>query len=626
MIFEVTIMVGSNDSLEYDASGSVVEKSSYPPASFIVPDSKVGKFTVIKDPILDHINLYALELYDLPLDIITAFKSLMVVCVLVRIGSGKVNGVKNFDLNKAYIKPIQILEQSIQNDGIKNDIVIKGISLTAHAILMDSSFGAEMQDIKTYSDAQSLNVGKSASNVDYTTTAGPIPANAALNVANFNPGNIIDTNIQWQGVVGSYKNFEKFATPELGFRALMMNIQSKIRNGQTTLGDIISVWAPPHENDTAAYQQFMSKTTGLNLNDKVTEKDYANLAKAISWYEGDNKTGYYTDAMINAGAAMAGFNTSVSITIDKNNPNYSYGTGNTNNASISGTNVNRSINIYSNIKGSAVLDNVLNRMKEKYKINVNVDAMAGIVKSNFLYKNISFPGTSTLEILKRIHTWYPAYYAEVPWIIDDMKLASSPNDVGKTWYVEIGLLDIQSLPVRSLLNTFAGAGGSAAAYQYFSAEPPRKYYHETPERIAAKTIVYKEIPTGIETVFKAESTMEMVSVPNVNMDSTTTVGIDKLKINSQSIVHVEAGYTAEEFSKRLAIYKKHVYSNPELIRCHIRCDNPNLIEFGYAYTFKEANLNKVTPLKIKMEFRNVENQYKLFYEVEFYKGINISQS
>lgn len=631
MIFDVTIVFGSNYSLEYDANGGIIEKGEVVTSSFIVPDSKVGEFSVIKDPIVDHINLYSLELFDIPLDIIGLFKANSVKCIIIRLGSGIFNGLKNFDFNKVFIKPVQMLEQSIQPDGVQNDIIIKGISLTANAMLMDSSFSSELQEVKSYADSQSIIVGKSSSNVDYSTTAGPIPAgkDIPVNVLNYNPGNIIDTSIQWAGVVDNNgSRFEKFATPELGFRALALNLKSKINQGNVTLAQIISVWAPRHENNTGAYQQFMSKSTGLNLNDPVSEKDFANLAKAISWYEGDNKVGYFTDEMINAGIKMAGFDSTVNVKLDKSSmtkSSYGYGTGTPPNAA-AGTNVNSSINVYNNIKGSTVLENILNRLKEKYKIEVAVDAMVGIIKSNFLYKNINFTGSTTFEVLKQVHKMYPAYYTEVPWILDDMRYPDGSSKVGKTWYTELGLLDINSLPVRNLKDTF---NGGTAVYTYVTAEAPRKYYTESMDRINAKTIVFKELPTGIETVFKAESTMELVSVPNtniVNETNSSVVSIDKIKINSHKLVNIEAGYSAEEFKKRYDIFKKHVYSNPSIVRIHIRCDNPNLIEFGYAYTFDELGLNKITPLKIKMKFKNIENKYQLDYIVDFYKGINITQS
>ena len=621
MVFDVTIIIGTNYTLEYDSSGGIIQKGDEGIESYLVPDNKVGKFTVIKDPVINHVNIYALELYDIPLDIIGFFKANMIKSVMVRIGSGYKNGVKNFDLHRIFIKPAKLLEHAMQKDNIVNDIVIEGISLTSNAILLDGAFGSEMEDMKSYSDAQNISVNKSESTIDYTTTATAVPANSNINVRNFNPGNIVRTNINWAGEVndGNYSAFEKFATPELGFRALAKNILAKRSQGKTTLAELISVWAPPNENDTNEYIRFVSKATGLNPNSVYSDADIANIAKAMSWIEGDNTTGYYTNDMINSGMKMAGID-SVVTTGSLSKIDYKYGDTTT---PITGTNVNRTINMYKNIKGSQILDNILNRMKEKYKIEVAVDGMAGMIKSNFMYKNVVFPGVSTLNLLKTVHHDYPAYYMEVPWILDDMRKADTVNKIGKTWYTEIGILDPNSLPVKSLYDIFDGK--RTLIFNNFRADSPRMFYTETPERIEAKTIVFKELPTGIETVFKATKTMEIAQIPDSDLATKDSVSINKIPINTHQLIHIDAAYTAEEFNKRYKVYKNHVYSNPQMVRCFMRCEDPNAIEFGYAYTFDGYGMNKLTPYKIKIELRNVGDKLQADFEVDFYKGITITQ-
>lgn len=622
MVFDVTLVYGSSYSLEYDSKGGIIMAGEDMTNSYQIQDSKVGQFTILKDPVKEHINLYALELFDLPLDQINLFKAGVVKFIIIRIGSGSINGLKNFDLHRIFFRPITILEQSLQKDLVQNDIIVKGISLTANAMLLDSAFGAELEEVRNYTDAQTIQVGSSATFVDYTTSATNRPINAPVSVTNYNPGNIISTGINWAGEVndGNYSKFEKFATPELGFRALALNVKSKIKNGKGTLGEIIAIWAPPSENDTSAYQQFVSKYTGLNLNDPVKETDIANLAKAISWYEGDNKAGYYTNDMINNGMAMAGINSKVSSNVDikaANPTSYEYGDGST---QVNGTNINRSINIFNNSKGTDLLNMIVNRMKEKYGIEVATDAMAGMLKSNFLYKNISLPASTTIEILKKIHKDYPAYHMEIPWILDDVRSSNDQNKIGKSWYTELGILNINSLPVKNLFDSYKPG---TALFTYFNAEASRPYYKETLSRIEAQTYVFKDLTTGVETVFQASSTMELASIPDTNSINKTSVGVNKIKINTHKVVNIEASFSAEEFKKRLEIFKTHVQSNPQLIKCHIRSDDPNLIEFGYAYTFDALKYNKITPYKIKMVFKNVENKFQLEYEVDFYKGISI---
>ena len=628
MVFDVTLLLGQNSTLEYDSNGDILEKTiDSNSATYSIPNNKVGKFTVIKDPIVNHINLYAIELFDLPMDIIIGFKANIISAIIVRIGDGYTGEVKNFNLHKIFIRPITLLEQDVQQDKVQNDIIVKGISLTANAILLDSSFGAELEDIRDYQDAQAINMNPADSTIDYTTSAKVSYTDADKqvnqNVRNFNPGNIRKTNINWAGELSTSSAFEKFATPELGFRAMAKNILAKRSAGKTTLSELIAVWAPPTDgNDTSEYIRMVSKYTGVNPGDQYSDADIPNIMRAMSWIEGDNTEKFYTNEMINTGAKMAGLNSTVSSNVDMNNLNYKYGSGT---PPITGTNVNRAVNTFSNTKGADLLNAILQRMKEKYNIEVNLSAMMGTLKSNFLYKTISLPGITTLELLKKIHKEYPAYYMEVPWILDDMKGTTDPNSIGKTWYTEIGILNINSLNVKSIWDN-GFTKNKSALYSFFHMASQRLYYPENRDRIDASTFVFKELPTGIETIFPAESSMEIASVPDPSATTQNSVGINKLKINTHKTIHTEAAYTAEEFKKRLDLFKKHVYANPQIVKCIIKSDDPNFIEFGYAYTFDQYKLNKITPYKIKMEFHNVNDEFHLTYETDFYKGIDIVQS
>ena len=94
-----------------------------------------------------------LELYDLPLDIVSSFKHNLIFDVFIRIGSGEVEGVNNYNLLQLHIRPITIIEQNLQPDKIMNDIIIKGISLTANSILLDASLGGELNIRQPDSDS-----------------------------------------------------------------------------------------------------------------------------------------------------------------------------------------------------------------------------------------------------------------------------------------------------------------------------------------------------------------------------------------------------------------------------------------------------------------------------------------
>ena len=161
------------------------------------------------------------------------------------------------------------------------------------------------------------------------------------------------------------------------------NILAKRRAGKTTLSELIAVWAPPTDgNDTSEYIRMVSKYTGVNPGDQYSDADIPNIMRAMSWIEGDNTEKFFTDEMINSGANMAGLKSTVNSKVDMNNLNYKYGSGT---PPITGTNVTRAVNTFSNTKGVDLLNAILQRMKEKYNIEVNLSAMMGTLKSNFLY-------------------------------------------------------------------------------------------------------------------------------------------------------------------------------------------------------------------------------------------------
>lgn len=84
---------------------------------------------------------------------------------------------------------------------------------------------------------------------------------------NNNPGNLVRTNIAWQGKVPHAQNpdaqFEQFTAIAYGLRAMMIDIAGDIAEGTNTLTALINEYAPSHENNTGAYINFVSQATGL---------------------------------------------------------------------------------------------------------------------------------------------------------------------------------------------------------------------------------------------------------------------------------------------------------------------------------------------------------------------------
>lgn len=87
----------------------------------------------------------------------------------------------------------------------------------------------------------------------------------------------------WKGQQGQQSGFCVFDTPENGIRAAMINLKSYRKKGVVTIADIISRWAPPSENNTEAYIDFVCNKLGANRTDEVEQsaEDYIALLQAM---------------------------------------------------------------------------------------------------------------------------------------------------------------------------------------------------------------------------------------------------------------------------------------------------------------------------------------------------------
>lgn len=100
---------------------------------------------------------------------------------------------------------------------------------------------------------------------------------------NHNPGNIWDGLIPgkklkriWPHLPIDAQGFVIYPTPEAGREALERQLTIKITRGESVT-KLISDWAPPHENNTAAYITFVVKKTGLDpklpIKNQLTDHD-----------------------------------------------------------------------------------------------------------------------------------------------------------------------------------------------------------------------------------------------------------------------------------------------------------------------------------------------------------------
>lgn len=114
---------------------------------------------------------------------------------------------------------------------------------------------------------------------------------------NRNPGNLCHyENIQWKGLVGQDDdNFCIFDTMSNGVRAACLDLiagfkQSQRtggRDGEDTVREIITEWAPSNENDTDAYVAAVCKRTGFEPETvlPLTRATIRQLANAIFIHE-----------------------------------------------------------------------------------------------------------------------------------------------------------------------------------------------------------------------------------------------------------------------------------------------------------------------------------------------------
>lgn len=141
--------------------------------------------------------------------------------------------------------------------------------------------------------------------------------NSVRGIRNNNPGNVIKSDIKWQGMAAQQTDpkFVQFVSPEYGIRAcakLLMQYNKK--DGCDTIRKMITRYAPQVDNnDTEAYVHnvagavFQNTKVGGNADTPVDVDDVnvmLPLLKAI--FTQENGENPYLDATITQGMKMAG--------------------------------------------------------------------------------------------------------------------------------------------------------------------------------------------------------------------------------------------------------------------------------------------------------------------------------
>ncbi len=126
-------------------------------------------------------------------------------------------------------------------------------------------------------------------------------------IRNNNPGNIRLSSTTWQGQVPASQqtdtSFIQFTSPAYGIRAIAKILDSYAARGLNTVDSIISTWAPPTENDTAAYIDAVASSMGVDPGTVLSSGDQPALIAAI--IEHENGSQPYTSAEIDTGVSMA---------------------------------------------------------------------------------------------------------------------------------------------------------------------------------------------------------------------------------------------------------------------------------------------------------------------------------
>jgi hypothetical protein len=115
--------------------------------------------------------------------------------------------------------------------------------------------------------------------------------NTPRGLRNNNPGNIRRSNQVWVGMADKQtdKEFVTFRSMAYGYRAIIKTLRTyRFLHGCITVKEMITRWAPPAENDTAAYIRAVCQDMQVPDSYLVDPNDRATLvqlAAAISHHE-----------------------------------------------------------------------------------------------------------------------------------------------------------------------------------------------------------------------------------------------------------------------------------------------------------------------------------------------------
>lgn len=106
-----------------------------------------------------------------------------------------------------------------------------------------------------------------------------------LGIRNNNPLNIIfSKKNNWHGQLSGQKGrFCAFTHAKWGFRAAACLLRSYInKHGRDTIRKIVGAWAPPNENDTRNYAEFVAKHSNVGIDEHLVFSDTMRMLRIMS--------------------------------------------------------------------------------------------------------------------------------------------------------------------------------------------------------------------------------------------------------------------------------------------------------------------------------------------------------
>ena len=133
-------------------------------------------------------------------------------------------------------------------------------------------------------------------------------SNAPRGIRNNNPGNLIYTNIKWNGKLPKHQNkdrrFEMFIAPEYGVRAMIKDLKHDIEKGKSTIPALISEYSPRHENNTDNYIDTVCKDLRVSKNAKLLPTKNTLRLLVFSMCRVENGGNYVSNGLFEKAYAM----------------------------------------------------------------------------------------------------------------------------------------------------------------------------------------------------------------------------------------------------------------------------------------------------------------------------------